>query len=196
MSDKRLLINIPNALTLLRIVLAFFVLFFLTASQSQKAVYYGLILFLTAAFTDYLDGALARKKGLVNHFGQIMDPVADKLLIILTLSAFCYLRVVQGWMVGLIMLRELVITALRIQALTRGSVIAAKDAGKIKTFSQMGAIMILFFVLIYTTGNTAYDYSRGYLKNAIDCLMLIVVLITIASGVSFLKDYKKVNKGK
>ncbi|MCK4519144.1 MAG: CDP-diacylglycerol--glycerol-3-phosphate 3-phosphatidyltransferase [Candidatus Omnitrophica bacterium] len=195
MSDKRLLVNIPNALTLLRIVLAFFVLFFLTASQSQKAVYWGLMLFLTAAFTDYLDGALARKKGLVSRFGQIMDPVADKLLIILTLSAFCYLRIIQGWMVGLIILRELIITALRIQALSGGRVIAAKDAGKIKTFLQMGAIMVLFFVLIYTTGNTFYNYSQGNMKRAIDYLMLIVVLVTIISGVSFLKEYKKVNKG-
>ncbi|MCK5305608.1 MAG: CDP-diacylglycerol--glycerol-3-phosphate 3-phosphatidyltransferase [Candidatus Omnitrophica bacterium] len=195
MLNKRLLINTPNALTLLRIVLAFFVLFFLTASRSQKAVYWGLILFLTAAFTDYLDGALARKKGLVNHFGQIMDPVADKLLILLTLSAFCYLQIVQGWMVGLIILRELAVTALRIQALSRGRVIAAKDAGKIKTFLQMGTIMVLFFVLIYISGNTSYDYSQGSLKIVIDYLMLIVVLVTVISGISFLKDYKKVNRG-
>ncbi len=138
--------NLPNKLTILRVLLVpFFVLFMLTNLGGPANKYIALVLFCVASFTDYLDGHLARKNNLVTNFGKFMDPLADKLLVC---SALICLTVIQGdqlptWMVLIIIAREFIISGFRLVASDNGVVIAASYWGKFKTVSHMTMIIML-----------------------------------------------------
>jgi CDP-diacylglycerol--glycerol-3-phosphate 3-phosphatidyltransferase len=103
-------------------------------------------LFLAASFTDYLDGLLARRMGLVTSLGKFLDPLADKLLVIASMVMLVQLGRLPGWMVVLIICREIAVTGLRAIAAEEGIVIAASGLGKHKTVTQ---VISLFFVLVY-----------------------------------------------
>ena len=135
--------NAPNILTIIRVILVpvFIVCFF----QNEYAA---LAVFIIASFTDFLDGHLARKNGQVTNFGKFMDPLADKLLVTSALVCMVQTGVVAGWMVIVILAREFAITGLRSVAASEGVVIAAAWSGKVKTVTQM--IAIIFLPVSYT----------------------------------------------
>lgn len=131
--------NLPNKLTMLRILLIpVFIIVLMTGHYYISAV-----IFIVASTTDALDGHIARKYNLITNFGKIMDPLADKLLVISALICLVELGDVAGWMVIVILAREFTITGLRTVAAAQGTVIAAGWSGKIKTILQMIAVPAL-----------------------------------------------------
>ena len=151
--------------------------------------------FIVAAITDRIDGQLARKYGLVTDFGKLMDPIADKFLILAAFLAFVRMQVVENWMVLLILGREIIVTSLRIFALSKDKVLAAERAGKHKTVSQMVAIFaILGFIIFKESLYSRSQWSDAieiWWKCGIDMLMLITVGLTLISGFSYIWNNRK-----
>ena len=182
--------NLPNRLTILRIILTFVFMFFLF-SKCFLAKYFALLIFSLACLTDYYDGYIAKKRGLVSTFGKLMDPVADKILLIAAFLAFVELKIVPAWMVAVIILRELVITGMRLVAMSKGSVLAADRWGKHKTASQMLTIFSILIFLVFKETSLRYFQSWN-LSCEILCnwiifiLMWITVILTLISGFLYL----------
>jgi CDP-diacylglycerol---glycerol-3-phosphate 3-phosphatidyltransferase len=135
-------VNLPNALSLARIVLAPLLIVLLIA-RSGPYTMAGAILFLAAAVTDWLDGRIARTTGQVSTMGQLLDPVADKLLITAALFALVQVGRVPAWMAVLVVGRELAVTGLRAFAAAQGVIIVASDFGKAKMVAQVVAVTLL-----------------------------------------------------
>ena len=136
--------NLPNKLTVLRMVLVpFFVLALLWPFPHHYLV--ALILFGAASYTDHLDAKLARKNNQITDFGKFMDPLADKILVISALVCFVSLGLCDVWLVLLIIAREFMVTSVRLVAAGKGKVIAANNWGKLKTVSQIVAICVILF---------------------------------------------------
>lgn len=183
--------NLPNKLTVLRIILVV-VFMFLLFSQGVIAKTLALITFLAASLTDFLDGYIAKKNNMVTDFGKLMDPIADKILILAAFLAFVEMELVPAWMAVIIIFREVTITGLRISALTKGKVIAADDGGKHKMVSQVFAVLAVLIFLIFREAEIkvfgllwSAAAERVY-KDAIFVLMLATTLLTLISGVSYL----------
>lgn len=139
--------NLPNKLTVLRVIL---IPFFVAALMAQGGTnetmrIVAAVIFIVASLTDLLDGKIARKYNLVTNFGKFMDPLADKLLVCSALICFIELGQVPAWMVILIISREFIISGFRLVASDNGVVIAASYWGKFKTTFQMIAIVLLIF---------------------------------------------------
>ncbi|MBR2916062.1 MAG: CDP-diacylglycerol--glycerol-3-phosphate 3-phosphatidyltransferase, partial [Clostridia bacterium] len=142
--------NLPNKLTMLRIILIpIFVILFELSSVPNNMIW-ALLVFVIAAITDQLDGHLARKNNQVTSFGKLADPLADKLLTISALICFVEAGVsyLPGWAVIVIIARELIVTGIRMIALTDNTVIAASMWGKAKTVAQLGVIILIMIDLI------------------------------------------------
>ena len=138
--------NLPNKLTILRVLMIpFFVFFMLYNGLGYAGRIVALVLFCAASFTDFLDGFIARKYHLVTNFGKFMDPLADKLLVCSALICFVERGELAAWIVIIIMAREFIISGFRLVASDNGVVIAANYWGKFKTVSQM--IMIILIIL-------------------------------------------------
>jgi len=135
-------INLPNLLTFLRIALIPVVLWFISVG-TPKAAFWAALVYGVTAVTDFLDGWLARRRGLVSVLGKFLDPLADKLLVMAVLVWMVALGTVPAWAVVLLLARELSITSLRVIAMTEGVVIAAGQGGKDKTALQMVALLCL-----------------------------------------------------
>jgi CDP-diacylglycerol--glycerol-3-phosphate 3-phosphatidyltransferase len=187
--------NLPNKITLIRIALVFIFMFFLF-SKGLIFKCLALLTFIAAAFSDYLDGFIAKRYHIVSDFGKLMDPIADKILTLAAFLAFVEMKLIPAWMVVIILMRELIITGFRFLALTRGDVLPASLAGKQKTVSQMFSIfVILLFIIFREAGVRVFgfwspDFEYWY-KQIIFILMLITVALTIISGVSYLINSKK-----
>ena len=139
-------INLPNALTLLRIFLVpFLVVVLLTKFDGRETV--GLLIFLTAVTTDFLDGWLARRRGEITTLGTLLDPIADKLLISAAFISLVELGLAPAWMVVVVIGREFAVSGLRSIASARGVVIAASGWGKAKMFTQIAAVSLLILAL-------------------------------------------------
>ena len=128
--------NLPNQLTLSRLVLTV-VFVAVTAAPWAYAFTVGLALFSIASLTDWLDGKIARERGLVTAFGQLMDPLADKVLMAAAFVTLMDQRLMPGWLVISILAREFLVTGLRLVAGARGAVLAADNLGKQKTIWQI-----------------------------------------------------------
>ncbi len=196
-------VNLPNQLTLLRVaLLPLFISLFL--SDSVAAQWGSLAVFAFCAATDWLDGYLARRRGLVTNFGKIMDPLADKLLLLTAMISFVQVGLVPGWMIVVIWWRELAVTGLRTLVATRRTVMAADRWGKIKTVLQVIAVIV--GLLLYVVQNTLNDSSDGWrlaLENAgwwgdlaariLDTnalpywLMFIATVVSLVSGVRYFR---------
>ena len=134
--------NLPNKLTLFRIFLIpVFIIVMMMNIPSKFLI--ACIIFIVASITDAMDGHIARKYNLVTDFGKFMDPLADKLLVIAALTSMIEFKLVAAWMVFIIVARELTVSILRAIAAADGKVIAASGGGKLKTISQMVAIIVL-----------------------------------------------------
>ncbi|MFH1189992.1 MAG: CDP-diacylglycerol--glycerol-3-phosphate 3-phosphatidyltransferase [Candidatus Omnitrophota bacterium] len=188
--------NLPNKLTLGRIALAFvfIVLLFLPGLWAKILA---LVTFILASATDLLDGYIAKKTGQITDFGRLMDPVADKILILSAFVAFVQLQLVPAWMVVVIIFRDLAVSGLRALALAKGKVIAADSRGKHKTAVQAFAIFSILFLMILREAppRSLSFWSEGAeaaYKNAIFALMLVTVTLTLISGLSYLIKNREV----
>lgn len=137
--------NLPNKLTLLRVIMIPFFVVFMLMEGMASARYIALALFVVASFTDFLDGNIARKRNLVTNFGKFMDPLADKLLVCSALICLIETGQLPAWYVIIIIAREFIISGFRLIASDNGIVIAASYWGKFKTVSQM--ILIILMIL-------------------------------------------------
>ena len=186
--------NLPNRLTLLRIFLSF-VMMFLLWIPGLPAKLGALAVFAVAGLTDWWDGLLARRRKLVTDFGILMDPIADKVLVLAAFIAFVQLQVVAAWMVVLIAAREFLITGLRLFALEKGQVLPAEAAGKYKTVLQMTTISVTLLYLVVreipSSGSAAGEWIR-FGPWAIESLMFFTVVLTLTSGISFLWHHRKI----
>ena len=137
--------NLPNKLTLLRVVLipVFVVLLLLEGGQNYALRIAALIVFCIASFTDFLDGQIARRNNLVTNFGKFMDPLADKLLVCSALICMIELGQLPSWYVITVIAREFIISGFRLVAADNGIVIAASWWGKFKTTFQMLTVILL-----------------------------------------------------
>ena len=182
--------NLPNKLTIFRIFLvAVFMFFLFSKGVAMKAL--ALVVFLTASFTDFLDGYIAKRYNMVTDFGRLMDPIADKILVLSAFLAFVEMELIPAWMVVIIIFRDVAVTGLRMSALTKGKVISADEGGKHKMVSQVFAILaILFFLIFREAGIKVFHFwsasTERIYKDAIFILMSITTLLTLISGMSYL----------
>ncbi len=165
------LVNIPTVITLSRILII--PVFILVATTDPLL---GAVIFALASVTDLLDGYLARRQKQITKLGILLDPLADKLLVISALIMLVDMEVVPAWIAIIIILREFLVTGLRIVALSRNIMIPAESGGKIKTSTQVSSILIL---LIDRTSIDIDLYSLGI------TLLSVAMLIGIVSGVRY-----------
>jgi CDP-diacylglycerol---glycerol-3-phosphate 3-phosphatidyltransferase len=135
-------LNLPNALTLLRIFLVP-VLFVVLVTRVEGHIYLGVAIFVVAVITDYLDGYFARRRNEVTRLGILLDPLADKLLIAAALLSLVEMGLVPAWVVMIVLARELAVTGLRNVAAGRGMLIRASGLGKAKMVAQVTAVLLL-----------------------------------------------------
>ena len=172
--------NLPNKLTVLRVIMIpFFVLFMLTNIGGAANKYIALAIFCAASFTDFLDGYLARRDNLVSYFGKFMDPLADKLLVCSAL--ICLIPKLPTWVVLIIIAREFIISGFRLVASDNGIVIAASYWGKFKTVSHM--TMVIMFIL---------DFANPIYQILMSIVMWIAIVLTVVSLVDYVVKNKQV----
>ena len=170
--------NIPNQLTTLRVILIPVFMFFFTSDITANNII-AAIVFIVASLTDFLDGHLARKWNLVTNFGKIMDPFADKLLVLTALIYLAISGTIPGWPVIIIIVRELLVTSLRALAADNGIILAARNLGKFKTVSQMFAIIFLIL------GWQIIGLILLYIAVALTIISLIDYLIQLSKSIKF-----------
>ena len=171
--------NLPNKLTVLRVIMVpFFVFFMLTdvGGPANKSI--ALILFCVASLTDMLDGKIARKYNLVTNFGKFMDPLADKLLVCSAMICMIEMGKLPAWIVIVIIAREFIISGFRLVASDNGIVIAASYWGKFKTVFQMAMIIVLIA-----------DFGGVF-----DIIAQVLIWIALALTIISLIDYVVKNK--
>ncbi|GAA3694811.1 CDP-diacylglycerol--glycerol-3-phosphate 3-phosphatidyltransferase [Arthrobacter ginkgonis] len=170
-------LNIANVLTILRIVMVPFFVWFLLADQQQYGLWRWLavVVFAAAVYTDKLDGDLARSRGLVTNFGKIADPIADKLLMGAGLVLLSWLGELPWWVTVVILVRELGITVLRFAVIKYG-VIAASPGGKLKTVLQSAAIFLYLL---------PWSQTVPWVGTVALVVMLAAVAVTVYTGVDY-----------
>lgn len=175
--------NLPNKLTLIRVLLIpFFIIFMLVDIFGGADKYIALAIFAIASITDMLDGKIARKYNLVTNFGKFMDPMADKLLVCSAMICLIDDRL-QSWIVIVIISRELIISGFRTVAADSGVVIAASWWGKWKTTSQMIMIILLILDLNYAWYGVV-EYIFIYLALILTLISLIDYIVKNKSVLS------------
>lgn len=172
--------NIPNCLTIFRILLIpIFVI--VLSTRIPYGGYLATAIFIIAALTDSLDGYLARKWKQITKLGIILDPLADKLLITAALISLVELRMIHGWVAIIILGREFAVTGLRAIKAEEGTVIPASNLGKLKTVSQIVAVVWILLERVYVPlGN----WHLG------PWIMYIAVIITVISGIEYFHRFK------
>lgn len=173
--------NLPNKLTIFRVILIPFFIVFLLVPITPVDKWIALAIFIIASLTDLLDGKIARKYGLVTNFGKFMDPLADKLLVCSALICLIELDRIPSWMVIVIIAREFFISGFRLVAADNGVVIAASYWGKFKTTFQMVAVCLLI----------ADIEALGLFTRIV---LWIAVILTVVSLVDYLIKNKNVMK--
>jgi CDP-diacylglycerol---glycerol-3-phosphate 3-phosphatidyltransferase len=178
--------NLPNRLTLSRLVLT---VFFLVAVMSKFRFNdsIALVIFGVASLTDFLDGRIARQQKLITNFGILMDPLADKILICSAFIAFVGRGLMPAWMVVIIVARELAITGLRLLAASKQVVLAAEGYGKHKTITQIVAILALLIQQSYPEwGEWGPFLFRHWMPVLVEAAKWLAVLLTLISGSLYL----------
>ena len=183
--------NLPNKLTLTRILLVPVFMIFVSLGQyitpSYNPRYYliaGLI-FAVASFTDFLDGHLARKWNMVTDFGKFMDPLADKLLVCSAMICLVDLKLIPVWVVLIIIAREFIISGFRLVASDNGIVIAASYWGKFKTTFQMLMVIVIIFNI---------NLQLGWLNILGTILIYVALVLTVVSLIDYIAKNKDVLK--
>ena len=170
-------LNLPNALTLIRILLVPVLVVALTVETPGGSTIAAAV-FAIAAFTDGLDGYIARSRQSVTTFGKVMDPVADKLMIAAALISLVSLDRLAAWVAMVIIAREFAVSGLRIAAGQQGVVIPASGLGKVKTIVQVLAVLALI---------AASDPDAMWVQ----ALVYLMVAITVASGADYFLNFRK-----
>ena len=174
--------NLPNKLTVLRIIMVpFFVFFMLTDAGGVANKWIALVIFCVASLTDMLDGKIARARGLVTNFGKFMDPLADKLLVCSAMICLIPLGKLTAWFVIVIIAREFIISGFRLVASDNGIVIAASYWGKFKTVSQMFMVIVMIMDL-----GGVFDVIGTVLMWAALILTIVSLIDYIAKNVEVL----------
>ncbi len=182
--------NLPTQLTVLRIILTpiFLVLLFYNGLPSKI---FSFIVYTIASLTDWYDGYYARKFGTVSKWGKFLDPLADKILVSAAFIAFHILGYIRLWIVLIIVVRDFMITGLRSYALFKNQPVVTIYFAKVKTFFQMSAVYIIFLIFLlkqYAFLNGKEFFILNFLDEIhfIERLMLLIVLLTIYTGVRYL----------
>lgn len=205
--------NLPNKLSLMRIILVpVTVLFMLPVNLfgwqpegwnnfiNNNGMIVAAIIFIAASLTDMADGKIARKYNLITDLGKFLDALADKILVISVMIAFVELRRFSAWLLIIVVLREFAVSGLRMIAAANNDVIAARMVGKIKTATQMVAISYLMFepllLKIFGFGFTGYANLQINVITIIGDVLLGISMVLVAySGVDYLVKGKKYLKG-
>jgi CDP-diacylglycerol---glycerol-3-phosphate 3-phosphatidyltransferase len=170
-------LNVPNVLTVLRILLVPVLVVALT-TETDGGDTIAAVVFALAAFTDGLDGYIARSRKAITTFGKVMDPIADKMLITAALIALVSLERLAAWVAMVIIAREFAVSSLRVAAAQQGAIIPASILGKIKTVIQIGAVMALI------AANNPH-------ATWVDALVGLMVVATVASGVDYFLNVRR-----
>ena len=179
--------NLPNKLTILRVLLIpFFVFFMLAPYFPGYGNYIAVAIFIIASFTDFLDGYLARRDNLVTNFGKFMDPLADKLLVCAALICLVETGQLASWIVIIIISREFIISGFRLIASDNGIVIAASYWGKFKTVFQM----IMVIMLIINFPNPIYAVAANIVTYIALGLTVVSLVDYVIKNKDVLKDQK------
>lgn len=181
---------LPNQLTILRIILTpVFLFLFLSDSSLLKQISLGV--FFIAAITDWYDGWLARKFNYITNWGKFMDPLADKILTSAAFLAFGFLGVLKFWMIILVIVRDFLVTGIRMLADHKGETMPTSLIAKWKTFLQM--VFIYYLLIIYTlqTVETIYKDNENIFsilmnETFVYYSMLIITIITVFTGITYL----------
>lgn len=190
--------NLPNRLTVLRILLIPFILLFMlpferlspesgwNAFVSSYGMLIATILFLIASVTDTMDGQIARKRGIITNMGKFLDPIADKLLVASVLIAFVQLNRISAYITIIIICREFIVTGIRLIAADKNVVIAAGKLGKLKTVLQIIAIIAIMVDLQLHSFFPQWAIL-AYTGWVTEGIMGIAVILTIISGYDYVK---------
>lgn len=182
--------NLPNKLTMLRIIIIPVMIIISCISFLNEQVLFAnisianfinLILFMLASFTDFLDGNIARKRNLVTTFGKFADPLADKMLVFTAMIILLEQGVIPDFVVILILMREFIVTGVRLVAVEHGTVIAASKLGKLKTATTMLALIVLF---LFQSSNIVLVIGLVFIY--------IALALTIISGVEYFYKNRQV----
>jgi len=177
-------LNLPNLLTMGRIAIIPLVILLLDRG-SPRDCFWAAIIYAGAALTDMLDGYLARKRGLVSVLGKFLDPLADKLIVMATLVWLVMMGRIAGWVVVLLLAREISVTALRSIAASEGVVIAAGDSGKSKTALQMVGILLLIIGYPYHFDFFVFDLGVVDLVHVGRALIYVSLVYSLASAAEY-----------
>lgn len=178
--------NLPNKLTILRVILIPFLYFSLFLPFFDGyGNYIALAIFIIASLTDMADGKIARKYNLVTNFGKFMDPLADKLLVCSAMICLVDLKLIPVWVVLIIIAREFIISGFRLVASDNGIVIAASYWGKFKTTFQMLMVIVIIFNI---------NLQLGWLNILGTILIYVALVLTVVSLIDYIAKNKDVLK--
>ena len=181
--------NLPNKLTLLRVILVPFFVFFMLTDIVPYSEIISLVIFAAASITDALDGHIARSRNLVTTFGKFLDPLADKVLVVSALICMCELGLVGAVPVLIIVAREFMVSGLRLVTANEGVVVAAGIWGKLKTAFTMVAIVV---IMVGMCLNLEAGSSAENIMNIVNQVLIwIATVLTVISGGVYLKGYWK-----
>lgn len=171
-------LNLPNSITLLRILLIPVFVWLYLEPTPERALWAGLV-FSGAAFTDFLDGYLARRRGQITNLGKLLDPVADKLLVASGLILLVQVQQVAVWLAIVMIARELIVTGARAVAAKEGLIVPADSLGKFKVIGQIGGILCLIF-------QGAWLEAQAILSVAGILLLYAALVLSLVSGWRYL----------
>jgi len=184
--------NVPNSLSIFRIILSLFVPFLLYTNSFLLRIW-AFVIFIVATITDILDGFIARKFNVITNFGKIVDPIADKLLVFGFLTTLILLKVIPWWVLIPLVIREISVTGFRFYFLKKGKAVAAITSGKIKTAVQITTLILGYIVFMYRNYffNIISKVFGEYLIITLDIFIFLTIYMTLHSGTKFfIKNWK------
>jgi len=191
--------TLPNQLTILRIILSpIFLILFLSSEPLLKQISLGV--FIIAALSDWYDGWLARKFNYISEWGKFMDPLADKILTSSAFLGFAWVGLLEWWMVLIVLIRDFIITVLRVYAVKNGYIFITSNYAKFKTLLQM--VFLYYLLIIYVASFTPVLFSRfeGIFNILLDesliyYMMLLITVVTVHTGFIYIqKNIKLIKK--
>ncbi len=181
--------NLPNIISLFRVLISP-VIFVLLISQNNNSIIIGAILFFIGAFSDFLDGWIARKMNLTSSWGRFFDPLADKFLTLAVFIVLVYLKVANIWMVAIILLRDIFTTYMRVVGDRMKAPIKTSKTAKVKTLIQMLYLSVILLIMIYDAKNQSNILLSLTQDNIPNIFLFFIVLLTVWSTVEYIMDNK------
>lgn len=181
--------NLPNLISLFRVIISP-VIFVLLISNDKNSIIIGAVLFFIGAFSDFLDGWLARKMNLTSSWGRFFDPLADKFLTLSVFIVLVYLKIASLWMVAVILLRDVFTTYMRIVGDKMKAPIKTSKTAKFKTLVQMFYLSLILLIMIYDAQNNSNILLTLTKDNIPNIFLFFIVLLTVWSTVDYIIDNK------